>query len=155
MISKSIQGNQYPLYIQKRVSDVDQKLMCEDRFCQDGIGMAARSKHATKSCPHLQLTNLISEAENTKYVHDSTLYELLKMRMSQQRVDDLIKRKKEGNDLHHPLVAVYFPNGEEGHTIYIQALSVESMMFQHHITIWMLVLYHRHLHILYPQDALK
>ena len=52
MISKSIQGNQYPLYIQKRVSDVDQKLMCEDQFCQDGIGMAARSKHATKSCPH-------------------------------------------------------------------------------------------------------
>ena len=96
-----------------------------------------------------------SEAENTKYVYDSTLYELLKLRrMSQQGVDDLVKRKK-ANDLHHPLVAVYFPNGEEGHTIYIQALSVESMMFQHHITIWMLVLYHHHLHILYPQDALK
>ena len=68
MISKSIRGNQYPLHVQKRVSDVKQTLECEDQFCCDGLGMAARSKHATKTCPHLQSTAFISDADNTKYL---------------------------------------------------------------------------------------
>ena len=120
MISKSIRGNQYPLHVMKKVADMHQTLECEDTYCRAGYGMAARSKQVTKSCPHLQSTQFIVDTENTKNLHEPSLYELVRQkRISKERMNEMITKNAEAKASHQPAVAVFFPNGEDGRTFYL------------------------------------
>ena len=120
MIAKSIRGNQYPLHVKKRVADMHQTLECEDPYCRAGYGMAARSNHVTKSCPHIQSTQFIADTENTKNLHEQYLHDLISQRrISKERFDEMKTRNNEARASHQPAVAVFFPNGEDGRTFYL------------------------------------
>ena len=117
MVSKSIKGNQYPLHVRRKIADKHQSMECEDPFCRDGYKMAARSRDATKSCPHLQSTQFITDVDEKRHLHESVLSDLIsRLRISVQRSEEMTRKNSEAKAAHQPAVSVFFPNGNDGRT---------------------------------------